>query len=235
MSIAKECGVKKSVVLGSYFSYFAKKFPEMELTKKHPYIRSRIAQEETALKFAEDGKMDVAVLELPYIFGTQPGRKPVWVILVEQIANMPKVTMYPKGGTTMVTVRQVSECIVGAAAKTKGGVAYPIGYYNLTWDELLNIVHEEMGFKGRKIIHIPKWTFRLYGKKMLKDYAEKKLEPGLNPIDLADIMGMNAFIDKKWAVMLGATEDDIEAAIRDSIALSVEAMRGKELVGMKAE
>jgi hypothetical protein len=92
-----------------------------------------------------------------------------------------------------------------------------------------------MGFKGRKIIHIPKWTFRLYGKKMLKDYAEKKLEPGLNPIDLADIMGMNAFIDKKWAVMLGATEDDIEAAIRDSIALSVEAMRGKELVGMKAE
>lgn len=235
MTIAKECGVKKAVILGSYFSYFAKKFPEMELTKKHPYIRSRIEQEKTALKFAEDGKMDVAVLELPYIFGTQPGRKPVWVILVEQIANMPKVTLYPKGGTTMVTVRQVSQAIVGAATKTKGGVAYPIGYYNLTWDELLKIVHEEMGFKNRKIIHIPKWMFKMYGKKLKKEYEEKNLEPGLNPIDLADIMCMEAFIDKKWSEMLGVTEDDIESAIRDSIALSVEAMKGKELIGMKAE
>ena len=205
MTIAKECGVKKAVILGST-SRISQRVPEMELTKKHPYIRSRIEQEKTALKFAEDGKMDVAVLELPYIFGTQPGRKPVWVILVEQIANMPKVTLYPKGGTTMVTVRQVSQAIVGAATKTKGGVAYPIGYYNLTWDELLKIVHEE-----------------------------KNLEPGLNPIDLADIMCMEAFIDKKWSEMLGVTEDDIESAIRDSIALSVEAMKGKELIGMKAE
>ncbi|MDD7615393.1 MAG: NAD-dependent epimerase/dehydratase family protein, partial [Clostridiaceae bacterium] len=138
LTVAKSVGIKNSVILGSYFSYFAKEHPEMELTKKHPYIRSRIEQEEVALSFAKDGEMDVSVLELPYIFGTQPGRKPVWVILIEQLSNMGPITMYPKGGTTMVTVRQVAEVIVGAAERNKGGNAYPVGYYNLTWDEFLH-------------------------------------------------------------------------------------------------
>lgn len=235
ISLAKECGLSSSVVLGSYFAYFAKEKPEMELTKKHPYIRSRIAQEEAALALA-DGTMAVAVLELPYIFGTQPGRKPVWVILIEQLSKMPLVTMYPKGGTAMLTVRQVAETIVGVAEKNKGGNAYPISYYNLTWDEFLKIVHAAMGKPDRKIIHIAKWMFKLFGKTMIKQYAKKGIDPGLNPVDLAEIMCMNTFIDKKWSVALGATDDDINAAIFDSVKLSVEAFEGKKaLVEMKSE
>lgn len=89
LKIAKECGVKHSVILGSYF---AKIRPEMHLTEYHPYIRSRIDQEKVAMSFADDN-FDVAVLELPYIFGTQPGRKPVWVFLVKSIRKMPGVTI----------------------------------------------------------------------------------------------------------------------------------------------
>ena len=44
------------------------------------------------MSFADDN-FNVAVLELPYIFGTQPGRKPVWVFLVESIRKMPGVTI----------------------------------------------------------------------------------------------------------------------------------------------
>lgn len=235
IGLAKDCGLTSSVVLGSYFAYFAKEKPEMELTKKHPYIRSRIAQEEAALALADD-QMSVAVLELPYIFGTQPGRKPVWVILIEQLDKMPVVTMYPKGGTAMLTVRQVAQTIVGAAEKNKGGNAYPISYYNLTWDEFLKIVHAAMGKPDRKIIHIAKWMFKLFGKTMIKTYAKKNIEPGLNPVELAEIMCMNTFIDKKWSVELGATDDDIKSAIFDSVKLSVEAFKGKKaLVDMKSE
>jgi dihydroflavonol-4-reductase len=75
--------------------------------------------------------MDVSVLELPYIFGAQPGRKPVWVFLVEQIQKMKGATFYPAGGTTMVTVKQVGQCIAGALERGRGGKNYPIGYYNL--------------------------------------------------------------------------------------------------------
>ena len=236
LALAKEVGVKKSVVLGSYFSYFAKTCPEMKLCEKHPYIRSRIAQEEAALSFAEDGTMDVAVLELPYIFGTQPGRRPVWVILIEQLAGMGKITMYPKGGTAMLTVRQVAQSIVGAAERNKGGNAIPIGYYNLTWDEFLTIVHAAMGQPGRKIIHIQKWMFKLYGKKMNAEYAKRNVEGGINAVDLADIMCMNTFIDNKWTVELGVEDDDIKSAIFDSVKLSVDAYTGKQqLVSMKGE
>lgn len=235
IGLAKDCGLTSSVVLGSYFAYFAKERPEMELTKKHPYIRSRIAQEEAALALADD-QMSVAVLELPYIFGTQPGRKPVWVILIEQLDKMPGVTMYPKGGTAMLTVRQVAQTIVGAAEKNKGGNAYPISYYNLTWDEFLKIVHAAMGKPDRKIIHIAKWMFKLFGKTMIKTYAKKNIEPGLNPVDLAEIMCMNTFMDKKWSVELGATDDDIKSAIFDSVKLSVDAFKGtRQLVDMKSE
>ncbi len=69
---AKECGVKHAAICGSHFAYLAKTRPDMELTKRHPYIRSRIKQEEAAMSFADDS-FDVAVLELPCIFGTQAG------------------------------------------------------------------------------------------------------------------------------------------------------------------
>jgi len=235
IGLAKECGLTSSVILGSYFAYFAKECPEMKLTEKHPYIRSRVAQEQGAIALADD-KMSVAVLELPYIFGTQPGRKPVWVILIEQLSKMPVVTMYPKGGTAMLTVRQVAESIVGAAERNKGGNAYPISYYNLTWDEFLTIVHAAMGKPDRKIVHIAKWMFKLFGKTMISEYKKKGIDPGLNPVDLAEIMCMNTFMDKKWSVSLGVTDDDIKTAIFDSVKLSVDAFTGKQqLVDMKSE
>lgn len=234
ITLAKQCGVTKTVVLGSYFSYFAKEWPEMRLCEKHPYIRSRIVQEEEALALADES-MDVAVLELPYIFGTQPGRKPVWTILVEQLAGMGKQTLYPKGGTTMLTVRQVAQCIVGAAERNRGGQAYPIGYYNLSWDAFLTTVHAAMGQPERKIYHIPKWMFQLYSLKMRSDYKKRNIEGGIDPVALADIMCAETFIDPHWAKSLGATPDDIKQAIDDSIRLSQAAYTGAQMVEMQGE
>ena len=238
LGIAKANGVKSAVVLGSYFSYFAKEYPDMKLTEKHPYIRSRIEQEKVALKYAEDGTMDVAVLELPYIFGTQPGRKPVWVVLIEQLgkAEMGPITLYPNGGTTMVTVGQVAQVIYGAATRNKGGRCYPVGYYNLTWDQFLGICYEAMDKPGRKIVHITQWMFEIFGLTIRKDYASRNVEGGIDPVGLAAIMCMNTFIDKKWCVELGVEPDDIRGAIFDSIKLSVDAVNGtQELIGMKGE
>ena len=131
LRLAKESGVKHAVIAGSYFSYFAKKYPNMELTRWHPYIRSRIDQENMAFSFADEN-FAVSVLELPYIFGTQKGRKPVWVFLVEMLLKMKGAILYPKGGTAMVTVRQVGQAFAGALERGRGATAYPIGWFNLT-------------------------------------------------------------------------------------------------------
>ena len=238
LPLCKEIGMKNAVVLGSYFSYAAKQYPEMKLTEKHPYIRSRIDQEEVAFSFADEN-FDVAVLELPYIFGTQPGRKPVWVILIEQIKMMDKLpcTMYPGGGTAMLTVRQVGEVIVGAAEKSKGAKAWPISMYNQTWKEFLKIVYAARGMgNNRKIISIPPWMMRMGLGGVKKEYAEKGIESGIDVDGLADIMDINLFIDRKYAVELGATEDDINSAITDSIKVSQAVFDGRaKLLEMKGE
>ena len=69
LPLCKEVGMKNAVILGSYFSFLHKNYPELKAYEKHPYIRSRIDQEEVAFSFADEN-FDVAVLELPYIFGT---------------------------------------------------------------------------------------------------------------------------------------------------------------------
>ncbi len=236
LGLCKECGVKHAVILGSYFSYAAKKWTDKKLTEYHPYIRSRIDQEEAALSFAGED-LDVAVLELPYIFGTQPGRKPVWVFLVENVMSMKGVTMYPKGGSTMVTVHQVGQAIAGALERNRGGKCYPIGYYNLTWKELLKIVHKYLGCPDKRIITIPTWMYALGCKKIMKDQAARGIQGGLHMVKFADIMCSELFIDKREGCLeLGVTEDDIAAAIGDSILLCKSVIEGKaQVLGMKGE
>ncbi len=238
LPICKEIGMKNAVILGSYFSFLAKERPDMKLTEKHPYIRSRIDQEEVAFSFADEN-FDVAVLELPYIFGTQPGRKPVWVILIEQIKMMDKLpcTMYPGGGTAMLTVRQVGEVIVGAAEKSKGAKAWPISMYNMNWKRFLKIVYAARGMgNNRKIISIPPWMMRMGLGGVKKEYAAKGIESGIDVDGLADIMDINLYMDTKYSIELGATEDDIEVAITDSIKVSQASYDGTvKLLEMKGE
>ena len=75
--LARQAGVKKFVILGSYFAYFHRVWPQLELTRHHPYIRSRVEQTRAALEAGGDA-MGVITLELPYIFGVMPGRMPLW-------------------------------------------------------------------------------------------------------------------------------------------------------------
>lgn len=236
LRLAKEVGVKKAVVLGSYFTYLDRVRSDENLYEKHPYIRSRVDQQNVALSFADEN-FDVSVVELPYIFGTQAGRKPVWMFLVENIKRMPEATYYPIGGTAMVTVKQVGQAIYGALIKNKGGNKYPIGYYNLTWNEMLEIVHDTMGYEDRKIINLSKEAFEKGLDARKAHDLEKGIEPGLNMNYFADLQCSNMFIDKSEASeFLGVEEDDIEQAIRDSIQLCLDIMDEKvEAIGMKKE
>lgn len=235
IKLAKEVSIKKVIVLGSYFSYFAKIWPELELDKHHPYIKSRIDQERVALSHNSE-KMQVMILELPYIFGAQKGRKPVWMLFVDMFLPM-KTIFFPKGGTTMVTVNQVAQCIAGAVEKGKGGVAYPVGWYNMEWKELIAIVNKYMGTPDKKIVTIPTFLYALASKGIAKKYKKQNIEPGLNPVKFVKVMTSQTFIDKTIIEKeLGVKPDDIEAAIGDSITYCMEIKnKNKKVVEMKAE
>lgn len=237
LKIAKECGIKKVVILGSYFSYFAKEWKNLELKKYHPYIRSRIDQEEMALSFAEDGKMDVAVLELPYIFGAQPGRKPVWLFIADMIKNTKgNALLYPKGGTTMVTVRQVGEAIAGGIENNKGGKAYPVGWFNMEWKEWLRIFSKAME-NEKKVITIPTFLYRMNAQKMAKEIKDANRESGLDMVQYVKVMTANTFISKDIIEKeLGVTDDNIEKAIEESAKVCVDILNKKtDVIDMKLE
>lgn len=137
----------------------------------------------------------------------------------------------------MLTVRQVGEAIVGAAEKVEGARAYGISCYNLHWREFLKIVYRAMdGIPDRKIVDCPKAAFQAFGLVMRKDYAKRNVESGIDPVGLAEIMGMDLFIPTDDTKELGCTPDDIESAIFDSIKLSKIAFEGKaKLLEMKGE
>ena len=236
LRLAKESGVKHAVIAGSYFSYFAKKYPEMELTRWHPYIRSRIDQENMALSFA-DANFDVSILELPYIFGAQKGRKPVWVFLIEMLAGMKGSILYPRGGTAMVTVRQVGQAFAGALERGRGANAYPIGWFNLTWREMIAIMNRYMGVPDKKIVTIPDFLFALSAKQIEKQHRSKGTEGGLMMTKFVRMQTMNLFIDKSEACLpLGVTDDDIDGAIGESVLLSMEVIDKKaKVIDMKGE
>ncbi|HOO43747.1 MAG TPA: NAD(P)-dependent oxidoreductase [Bacillota bacterium] len=234
LGLAKQAGVKRSVVLGSYFSYFDRVWRDLDLYHHHPYIRSRIDQANMALSF-QDEHMKVAILELPYIFGVQKGRKPVWVFLVEQIRKMRFFTFYPDGGTAMLTCEQVGEVISKVAQGDYSG-NIPVGYYNLTWKQMLAIFHKEMGI-DRKIISISKWIYKLALQSVKRRYKKNSIESGLDFSGLAEIMSRNAFIDPSFIKdELHVHEDNIEEAIAASVKLSLEIIEDKpDIVDMKAE
>ncbi len=236
LRLAKESGVKRAVIAGSYFSYFAKKWPQMEMTRWHPYIRSRIDQENMAFSFADE-HFAVSVLELPYIFGAQKGRKPVWVFLVEMLLRMKGAVLYPRGGTTMVTVRQVGQAFAGALERGQGANAYPIGWFNLTWKEMIAIMNRYMGVPKKKIITIPKFLFAMSAGQIEKQHRSKGTEGGLLMSKFVDLQTSNLFIDKAEASLpLGVTDDDIDAAIGESVLLSMEVLDQKaKVIDMKGE
>ena len=109
--------------------------------------------------------------------------------------------------------------------------------YNMTWKEFLKIVYAARGMgDNRKIISVAPWMMRMGLGKVKKEYAAKGIESGIDVDGLADIMDVNLFIDRKYSEELGATEDDIKAAITDSIKVSQASYDGKvKLLEMKGE
>ena len=137
----------------------------------------------------------------------------------------------------MVTVKQVGEALANAIERNKGGNCYPIGYYNLTWKELLAIVHKYLGCPDRKIITIPDWMYAIGGKKLMKEQKQNNIEGGLHMVKFTALQCSNLFIDKNLgAEQLGVKPDDLDSAIGDSMTLCKDVLAGKaKVMGMKGE
>ena len=108
--------------------------------------------------------------------------------------------------------------------------------YNMKWDKFLGIVYEARGMHNRKIVGIPPFMMKLGMYGIVKDYKKRGIDSGMDPLQLPYIMDYDLFITDKYTRDLGVEDDDIEAAITDSIKVSQESFEGKvKLLDMKGE
>ncbi len=210
---ARKAGIKKMVVLNSYFAYFDRIWPHKELSKHHPYIRCRVEQAEKVIAAGKD-EMDVIMLELPYIFGSMPGRIPLWKdVLLDRFAKG-RFIFFPKGGTNMIAVEHVAEAIIGALENGKHGHRYTVGDENHTYNEMLDMMMSAIG-ENKRIINIPRSIAVMAGAIIEKDFKKKGLEGGLEArLLMKDIMTDYLYFDPEETVKeLGYKRGGIKEAI----------------------
>jgi dihydroflavonol-4-reductase len=201
LRLAKLAGIQRAVVLGSYFAHFNRVWPELRLTERHPYIRSRVEQEKAVTSIPG---LETNVLELPYVFGgiPVPGWKSLWMPLVKYIRFTP-VVIAMKGGSACITAKTVGEAVVGALEHGEAGKCYPIGDEKLTWPELLIRLAAANGRRVR-VLRLPTWLIRigLYGLWLVQQFLGR--EAGLDPRYFASLQTTETFISP------GPSRDSLE-------------------------
>lgn len=215
LNIAKQAGIRRAVILGSYFAHFNRQLPQLKLAERHPYIRSRVEQEQVCLDLSAPG-FDVMVLELPYIFGSMPARKPLWTPLIQYIERMNPV-FYMKGGSACVTAHTVAGAILGALQNGHGGGFYPISDENLTWTEMLTRLAHALG-KQIRVITLPTWILSIASWGIWCSRALRGKEAGLNMKHFASLQTTEMFIDPALArSALGFPAGDLEQAFKETV------------------
>jgi len=217
VSAAKTAGVKKCVVLNSYFAYFDRVHPEWGLADHHPYIKCRVEQAKRVM--AEGGgKMDVMVLELPYIFGSMPGRIPLWKDILVNMLIKNILVFYPRGGSSMISVKHVAEAVAGATEKGRNGKRYQIGDVNYSWRQMLKLMMDTLG-KHKKILSPPCYLTALKGKQLRHKEQRHGIESGLNlSYIFEDILCREFYFDpSESSNELEYNRGGIDAAIEETV------------------
>ena len=215
LSLAKQAGIRRAVVLGSYFVHFDRLLPELKLALHHPYIHSRVEQEDVCRELSVPG-FDVMVLELPYIFGGMPNRIPLWTPLIKYIRSSNRL-LYMRGGSACVSVQTVAEAVVGAVKQGSGGGVYPIGEENLTWDEMLERLGQACG-RHVRVIHLPAWMLSIAGWSIWLSRRLQGREGGLDMRYFAPLQTACLFFDPLPAQKaLGFHVAGLESAFKDTV------------------
>jgi dihydroflavonol-4-reductase len=218
--LAREAGVKRMVVFSSYFVVFNRMWPELKMAEVHPYVRSRIAQIEAANEEAGDA-LSVSFLLLPFIFGSTPGRVPLWKPVIQYLNSLLPVIFYPRGGCAMVSAREVASAAVRAIEAGENGAEYEIASDNLTWREWLTKILGCLG-KKKPIWTVPDWMVRFGARMVMASYRRKGKESGLNMVEYSKVQTRLGYLDtEKARVSLGYPKTDLDLALQETVEASL--------------
>ncbi|XVS68000.1 NAD-dependent epimerase/dehydratase family protein [Actinosynnema sp. CA-299493] len=143
LAAAREEGLSRAVVLGSYYTHFHRLHPEWRLVERHPYIRSRVEQAREGRVAAGPG-LPVAVLELPFVFGRAGDRLPNWSGPLDKWVRSRSPLLAPPGGSAATTAAHVADIAVDALERASGE-DIPVAAENLTWPDMIGRIATAAG------------------------------------------------------------------------------------------
>lgn len=205
---ARDEGLTRGVIMGSYYTYFDRQYPQWSLAARHTYVRCRVEQAREGREAAGAG-LPVAVLELPFVFGRAGDRLPNWAGPLDRWARSRLPLVMPAGGTAATSAGGVAEVAVDALERA-GGEDIPVADENLTWHDMMARIAEAVG-RRRKVGRLPtgvaRAALRLGGG--LQALGGK--ESGVNPSHAAGLLLAELFVEP-------ATGRSLDAALRETFA-----------------
>ncbi|EYF08375.1 NAD-dependent epimerase/dehydratase family protein [Chondromyces apiculatus] len=218
IAMGKAAGVTRVVVHASYFTHFNRVWPEMRLAERHAYIRSRVEQARAA-KVAAGDAVRVTLLELPFIFGSVPGRVPLWAPLVKYVeSSLPLLA--PRGGTAACTVEQVAEASANALESDDPDVAglHPVVEDNLTWTDLLARLSAVAGHP-RPVHALPGALMHVGLFPIVVSHKLTGREAGMDTAHMPEFFLRELFIDPTASqALLGYRGHDLETSFSETVA-----------------
>lgn len=219
---ACQVGVKKIIILGSYFTYFnqmgTRRLAPGALAKHHPYIKARCDQAEQAISIG-NGDPEVVIIEIPYVVGTTPTKIPLWKdVFIDRFQDAPAV-IYGRGSTTVVSVKKVAQAVVQAIENTKHGDQLTVGSANMKYKDFITRL------LAASRVNKPCWTLPTVFLTFLLRQIDRQMkaddrEGGLNYHYLADdILGRTFTVDfaaTDRLLGMGDYFDDIDQAILET-------------------
>jgi dihydroflavonol-4-reductase len=209
-------GASKLIILGSYYTAMHRVYPNLNIPAKSAYVRSRVEQTEVAFEHAGTD-IDVAVLELPYIFGAAPGRGTLWGFYIDALKNNNGTLSVHAGGSACITMNQVGLAAAHAAIYSKGQKCYPIGNINLTYAAIFNYFAKALDLECDIIPRKPEY-FREKAMETLKRLEASGMESAYDPLGLLDIEDQLLYIDPLPSMQaLNFQPENIGIAIQESV------------------
>ena len=197
---AREAGISRTVYIGSFYPQVV---PEKIETSA--YVKSRYLSDQAVRALSTPG-FNVCCLNAPYVLGSLPGLSvPHLEALVQyakgQIPGVPVFT--PEGGTNHITVKSLSEAMLGALERGESGKAYLVGDENLTWKDYLEEYFRSVGHETE--LEIRDEEHPMFPDKTL--YAGRGSTVSYEP-------------DAEETALLGYSRNNVKQAIREIVALA---------------
>lgn len=212
--LARDAGVRRAVICSSMFAHFDRIWPDLDLAGHHPYVRVRREQAAAVLAAAGDD-LAVTILEIGYVFGSVPGRQPLWDPMV-RFARSRLPLLAARGGTNAVAVGHVGEAIAGGVENGFHGCAL-VGDENLSWAELMERLAAALG-RSRHAHPLADPIVRTALRPVQGWHRLRGLEHGLRLPELARAMNRGFYFDPTpFRNALGYGSGGLDAAIADTV------------------